>query len=233
MLNRPGERMMKVVSELTGEELVTREDMYVYLRHFESLISQTTCRCINATEGGAGIKGTSVMTLSDAIDEYCRQPVDAAGVLAAAAAAYVPPSAAAVRGGIDDLLRQIRPVIDAAEEVINLLTRILALFENGPADREQVRALLASTREPARIVREAEALLRIIHTELVRELLQMRREGRVEAETFAARDDAALAADFRDDLNFQRAVARGLRNLAGWLANVRERLEDGNSASSR
>jgi|CXWL01.1.fsa_nt_gi Tfp pilus assembly protein PilF len=38
----------------------------------EDLIKRSRAQCINATEGGIGLKGTTVMTLRDAIDRYCQ-----------------------------------------------------------------------------------------------------------------------------------------------------------------
>lgn len=43
------------------------------LRWFESAIAEKSLFCINATEGGARMKGAKVMTLREAIDTYCNE----------------------------------------------------------------------------------------------------------------------------------------------------------------
>ena len=63
------------------EKVPTRTDLQVFLNWYESTIRLykgyvKDLRVINATEGGAKIEGTEVMTLKDAIEENCRKDVD-------------------------------------------------------------------------------------------------------------------------------------------------------------
>lgn len=66
------------------EELVpTTEDFKIYLEWYNNFIKKVketdeNFRVINATEGGAYIKGTEVMTLKDAIEQECTKEVDIA-----------------------------------------------------------------------------------------------------------------------------------------------------------
>lgn len=60
------------------ERVTTRGDYYVYLKWFEQAVKEAkeakediTMEVINATEGGARIEGTRIMTLQEAIDTYC------------------------------------------------------------------------------------------------------------------------------------------------------------------
>lgn len=65
-----------------GGEVLTPRNMYTFLKWFESAIPNFPDRTvINATEGGARIEGTRVMTLREVIDRYCREPVPVAEVL--------------------------------------------------------------------------------------------------------------------------------------------------------
>lgn len=59
-----------------GEKLWTNSAYYSFLLWFENQIANTNgTTFINATEGGARIKGTEVMSLSDAIDKYCNKEI--------------------------------------------------------------------------------------------------------------------------------------------------------------
>lgn len=63
------------------EKVPTQTDLKVFLNWYESTIRLykgyvKDLRVINATEGGAKIEGTEVMTLKDAIEENCRKDVD-------------------------------------------------------------------------------------------------------------------------------------------------------------
>lgn len=62
-----------------GDTVLTREDWLMFRNYYERRIEENkSLNVIDATEGGARIKGTEVMTLSDAIDRYCTvtYPVD-------------------------------------------------------------------------------------------------------------------------------------------------------------
>lgn len=56
----------------------TRGDFYVYLVWFNQAVKEAEGRMevINATEGGARIEGTKVMTFQEAVDAYCTTEYD-------------------------------------------------------------------------------------------------------------------------------------------------------------
>jgi len=78
-----GGKIKKIVNENIGQEEIdgwhggkvrSRYDWIIYRNWFESVIQQLSgIQVIDATEGGALIHGSEVMTLSDVIDAYCIQ----------------------------------------------------------------------------------------------------------------------------------------------------------------
>ncbi len=57
---------------INGERIRTRDDWLMFLRFYEKLISENPeLKIIDATEGGARIRGTRIMPLSEAINELC------------------------------------------------------------------------------------------------------------------------------------------------------------------
>lgn len=61
------------------DTVITRGDYYVYLKWFEQAVKEAKesgMEVINATEGGARINGTKIMTLQEAIDSYCLESYD-------------------------------------------------------------------------------------------------------------------------------------------------------------
>lgn len=64
-----------MVKDIYGKEVPTSMDMYCYLIYLERMVSVSKVKCIDATEGGARIRGTEVMSLKEAIDKYCREPI--------------------------------------------------------------------------------------------------------------------------------------------------------------
>lgn len=68
------------------DEVVTSSDFKLYLEWYEYYINgikgeKPDMRIINATEGGAKIKGTELMSLQEAIDEFCVEEVNVSSVL--------------------------------------------------------------------------------------------------------------------------------------------------------
>jgi hypothetical protein len=67
---------LKTVVGQNGEMLETNSAYYSFLLWFENEIAKTKDTIfINATEGGARIKGTLQMTLKEAIDNYCSEEI--------------------------------------------------------------------------------------------------------------------------------------------------------------
>ncbi|MDO5154424.1 MAG: DUF115 domain-containing protein [Eubacteriales bacterium] len=75
------EEIKREIIELEGnveEKVYTTLDYYAYLRWFEMAIAHyyPNSEVINATEGGAKIRGTQIMTLKEAMDLYCEKEYD-------------------------------------------------------------------------------------------------------------------------------------------------------------
>ena len=72
---------MRMVPGNVEEMVPTRGDFFMYLEWYRDYIAhckkyRPAFRVINATEGGARIEGTEVMTLKEAIKETCKRDVD-------------------------------------------------------------------------------------------------------------------------------------------------------------
>ncbi|MBE5963195.1 MAG: motility associated factor glycosyltransferase family protein [Lachnospiraceae bacterium] len=73
---------LREVEGTNGGMVRTRYDWYIYLCWFaNSILEHPETECINATEGGAMIKGTHAMKLQDAIDAYCKETIDVASLV--------------------------------------------------------------------------------------------------------------------------------------------------------
>lgn len=66
-----------MVEDIYGGEVLTRMDMNHYRRWFEEEITKAkNLNVIDATEGGAKIRGTEIMTLKEAIERQCHETYD-------------------------------------------------------------------------------------------------------------------------------------------------------------
>lgn len=65
------------VDDIFGNKVLTEYNMNCYRKWFErQIIRYPELEVIDATEGGAKILGTKIMTLSETIEEYCKTEVD-------------------------------------------------------------------------------------------------------------------------------------------------------------
>lgn len=76
-INNGGEGNRREVEGIDGNMVVTRIDWFRYLDWFGNAIeSNPQCHVIDATEGGAKIRGTEILTLREAINTYCTKETD-------------------------------------------------------------------------------------------------------------------------------------------------------------
>ncbi|MDI6792262.1 MAG: DUF115 domain-containing protein [bacterium] len=87
-----------------GEVLTDRMTLYAYLKWLEEGIPKVKAKCIDATEGGALIRGTEVMPLKEVIDQYCIHPQPIGRILKEAQSEYRPPD-------LKDLAKEMTGVI--------------------------------------------------------------------------------------------------------------------------
>jgi hypothetical protein len=67
--------ILRRIPDQQGQPMYTEERLFTYLQQFERDFLQTTTRIIDATEGGAAKRGTTVMKLSEAAHQFCREPL--------------------------------------------------------------------------------------------------------------------------------------------------------------
>lgn len=70
--------ILRKVRDPAGREIYTDEQMFTYLQQFERDFALSGATVIDATEGGALKAGTTVMSLAEAAERFCRAPIDAA-----------------------------------------------------------------------------------------------------------------------------------------------------------
>ncbi|SHH20634.1 motility associated factor glycosyltransferase family protein [Tepidibacter thalassicus] len=70
------------VEDIYGDKVYTSFPLYTYLKWFENYIENMSDKMvIDATEGGAKISGTNILTLNETIEKYCRECIDVKCIL--------------------------------------------------------------------------------------------------------------------------------------------------------
>ena len=217
-----GKGMITIRSEYDGCLLPTRTDMYLYKIHFEKLIRVSKALCINATEGGAGIKGALPLTLQDVIDRYARDDIDIdkniADVLALADNIDFSDLSYRMKGIMDN----IGTLVTNSEYIISILDNVFEQIEKNGLDRVYVAEQIRKTEHAAGVIQRQEFLLRALQSQLIEQIMQSEREGLAQPKDFITKDDAEFIESLREDYKFQKAI----NEAAGFLKECFEHIKD-------
>jgi hypothetical protein len=188
--------ILRRVPDQQGRPIYTDERMFTYLQQFERDFSRTTTTIIDATEGGAAKRGTTVMTLAEAIERHCTRPL--------------PPRPRPAAGRPVDLVSPLRARRAEAEQIADVCRRTLPLLE-------QLRDHLGDQPRVNRLIADIDRLRAEMNGlgatyDLVTQMTQQ-----TEVERFRA--DRRIAAQRLTGVDRQREqVARDVENVRGVAA---------------
>ena len=117
--NRP---ILRRVVGADGGELYTDELLFTYLEQFEKDIASVGRTVINATEGGARIRGMQPMTLREAADRFCAAAIDPDRFAYRKSVLWRDPSKLAPAAA------ELRQRIDELDEVVRVCDELLTLL---------------------------------------------------------------------------------------------------------
>lgn len=114
-----------------GGTLFTDRAFYQFLTFFEQWIERFPGReYINATEGGAYIQGTTIMTLREVLDQYCQKIVDVQKVIREAQDSFEKPSMEPILEKLELRLKDTNKIIVEANRAIKHLRQLEKACQN-------------------------------------------------------------------------------------------------------
>lgn len=116
------------VEDVNSEVVYTTRDYYYYLKWFEQMIDlYPETQVIDATEGGAKIIGTRIMSLQEALKEYAVKRYNVSGILASVEPVYKPEKRKSLiqrfvrdRERYNDIVKKIERGVELAQKGIKL-----------------------------------------------------------------------------------------------------------------
>lgn len=142
-----------------GTELFTDELLFTYLEQFEKDIAAVPARVINATEGGARIRGTEVMSLHEALERFGRAPIDPSRFAYRKSTCWRDPSrAAAAVTELEKRLQELEEAVRVCDELLDLLDELAGLTGDPPRFNrrlvrvDELRAAVHQESRPYQIV---------------------------------------------------------------------------------
>ena len=119
------------VEGIDGKPIKSRHDWQIYLKWFESSILETKGegRVIDATEGGAKIQGTEIMTLKEAIDLHCKDTIDINSIMEQLPVTFTKQQLQLVFLYLTKAYEDVKEFPKAVDEIVALCNRGLQEFK--------------------------------------------------------------------------------------------------------
>lgn len=215
-------QILRKVAGIDGKPIYTDELLFTYLEQFEKDISTCDARVINATEGGAHIRGTKSMPLADAIEQYCTQPIaadspaDQSDDRTAQNARLV-----AARDQLDQRIGEVESMRSVCEKLVDLLSQLTDLVHDPP----RFNQLIVRVDELRARVNQSNRAYRVISA--AAQLAELRRfsADRKLAATVSEETDRAIQ-QLKRDLQYVGDVRDGATQMLDILNEAKSRIQN-------
>jgi hypothetical protein len=217
--NRP---ILRRVPGVDGTGLYTDELLLTYLEQFEKDIAEVPARVVDATEGGARIRGAEVMSLKAAAGRFCREKIDPARFAYRQTTRWH--DSVRLPAARDELAERIEELDDAVrtcDEFLSLLDELNGLTDDpGRFNQRLVRVDELRTR----VHQESRAYL-IVNAAF--QLAELRRFSADRKIGLAELDDVERAKrQIARDIEFVTAVRDGAHEMKTILSEALGRIEE-------
>lgn len=116
------------VTDVHGRETYTDDQLLNYAQQFELDFAASPARVIHAGEGGMQLRGVEVMTLHQAAERWCRDPLPA-DLFRAAPVTETRSALTAARTALADRQREVATIREICIQMLRLLERLAGLVD--------------------------------------------------------------------------------------------------------
>lgn len=137
---------MMMVKGNYEDKVPTRQDFKMYLEWFEMYVKgvkeHRNTRVINATAGGAYIKGTEIMDLKDAIKETCKEEIDFKSCIAKIKSAFTEEERKRVIEYVHSIPEEFSEVGRNAKKLFDIYKKINKMIKRDCVNQQECSKLL-------------------------------------------------------------------------------------------
>ncbi|MCH7592561.1 MAG: motility associated factor glycosyltransferase family protein [Planctomycetes bacterium] len=218
--NRP---ILRRVAGVDGDKLYTDELLLTYLEQFEKDIAAVRCRMIDATEGGARIRGTDVMSLGDVSRLIGERRIDPQRFAYKKSVNWNDPSRlGATREQLALRIEEVQQAMTVCDELLTLLDELEGMTE----DPTKFNRRLVRVDELRSKVHQESLAYRIVNS--FTQLAELRRfSADRKIMTLDASDSERALSQIKRDKEFMTGVRDGARDLGPILTEALARIEAG------
>ncbi len=216
--------ILRRIKDVDGRDIYTDDLLFTYLEQFERDFAETSVRVINATEGGAHIRGTETLTLREVLDTCAREPIDEQAFAYRQEYQWSDTSKwEAARQEIEARVSDIQEVGDVCEEMLEILPRLQKLIDRPDEFNrrlirvDELRATMHRAQRAYRIVNAAGQLAELQRYSADRKIMAADASGSERATQQLDRDTTYVS-------QFQAGVQKSLRILRETMGRFDERM---------
>ncbi|UCG17552.1 MAG: motility associated factor glycosyltransferase family protein [Phycisphaerales bacterium] len=213
---------LRKVKDAQGRELYTDDLLFTYLEQFEKDFAGCPAKLINATEGGACIRGTESMTLRAALDRYGQHPIPAERFAYRRNMQWYDRTRhQPARNELASRLDEVRAVGDICDEMSKLLEELQGLTDRP----DQFNRRLTRVDELRTVLRSSDRAYQIITSaSQMAELRRFTADRQLRVAAGKTEGERALK-QLKRDMEFVKSVREGVDMVTAMLRGALDRFD--------
>ncbi|MBE5926119.1 MAG: motility associated factor glycosyltransferase family protein [Lachnospiraceae bacterium] len=208
------------VDGVNGEKVETLKNLELYLRWFEKqIVVYKELRVIDATEGGALIKGAINMTLKEAIDNECKKEFNASEVIAKCMPAFNEADILKIKEEFNNIPSRLNELKKLMEEGIRSYYKIDELYRKGKRNSNEFTKYLNRISELDLEITN-EPLYELIEVHNAKVSFEMKRQAYEKAEN--EQDEMKMLVNNGTKLfeSYKQSINKLMEDVTKWLENT-------------
>ena len=205
------------VEGINGEKVETLKNLELYLRWFEKqIIVYKELKVIDATEGGALIKGAINMTLKEAISSECKEEFNVSDIIASCKPAFTSSDIETIKEEFTNIPNRLIELKKKMEEGIRSYYKIDELYRKGKRNSNEFAKHLSKISE-INLEITNDALYELIEVHNAKASFEMARQAYAKAEN--ERDEMRNTVDNGIKLfeSYKESINKLMEDVTKWL----------------
>lgn len=136
-----------MIEDIEGNQVVSSGEFVLYKGWIEEqIVAHPELTVIDATEGGAKIKGTEIMTLSNAIDKYCLKEIDYGKIISETDKFMSEEESIKLLDHMRSIPQELEKCLDMAKEGIRIYEQMLKMIYSDKYHSQGFKNLFEKTK---------------------------------------------------------------------------------------
>ena len=213
--------ILRQVQDIHGKPIYTDEQMFTYLQQFEKDFAQCPAQVIDATEGGVLKQFCKTMPLAEAVELYCREPIEPERFgYREKRQWYNPDKLEKARQCVQKRLEETEEFLAIGKETVRIVTEMLELIE----DQSALNQRMVRLDELRSMVRQRSEIYRVIcYVSQMAEMFRLRQDNLIKLDRSEGK--VRQRQQLQRDIHYVSEINKGCERLITMLKECVERFD--------